>query len=234
MPVPTSQGLVARSLLRDDAYTALRDAIVDGTLAPGERLNDAELSRWLGVSRTPIREAIGRLERAGLVQTKPGRYTIVSPIDVREARASQAVAAALHELAVREAVPNMSASDVAAMREANSRFTAAMDARDAEAALQADDEFHAIAVNVSANPVIRTVLEQVTAVLRRLERMRFSSLDGRGSIALHEQIISCCAAGDAEAAALAARENWQTLLPLVDLAHDNATDESGTEDQQAG
>jgi DNA-binding GntR family transcriptional regulator len=233
MPVPTSRGLVARSLLRDDAYTALRDAIVDGTLTPGERLNDAELSRWLGVSRTPIREAISRLERAGLVQTKPGRYTIVSPIDVREARAAQAVAAALHELAVREAVPNMSASDVQAMREANRRFTSAMDAEDAEAALQADDEFHAIAVTVSANPVIRKVLEQVTAVLRRLERLRFSSLDGRGSIALHEQIITCCAAGDAEAAAIAARRNWQTLLPLVDLAHDE-TDEPQDDDQQAG
>jgi len=229
MPVPESEGLVARSLLRDDAYTVLRDAIIQGTLAPGERLNDAELSRWLGVSRTPIREAIGRLERAGLVQTKPGRYTIVSPIDVRETRAAQSVAAALHELAVREAVPSMSDRDIKAMRRANDRFTKAMDAQDADAALTADDEFHAIAVNVSANPVIRNVLEQVTAVLRRVERLRFSSLDGRGSIALHEQIIAFCAAGDAEAAAQAARENWQTLLPLVDLATED-TDQ----DQQAG
>jgi DNA-binding GntR family transcriptional regulator len=228
MPVPESRDLVARSLLRDDAYTALRDAIVDGTLTPGERLNDAELGRWLGVSRTPIREAIGRLERAGLVQTKPGRFTIVSPVDVRETRAAQSVAAALHELAVREAVPHLSDADIQAMREANQRFRAAMDAQDAEAALTADDEFHAVAVTASANPVIASVLEQVTAVLRRLERLRFSSLDGRGSIALHEKIISHCANGDAEAAGLAARENWETLLPLVDVSQ--AVDP----DQQAG
>jgi DNA-binding GntR family transcriptional regulator len=220
MPVPESRGLVARSLLRDDAYTALRNAIIDGTLTPGERLNDAELGQWLGVSRTPIREAIGRLERAGLVQTKPGRHTIVSPIDVREIRAAQSVAAALHELAVREAIPNLSDADLRAMREANERFTSAMDARDAEAALQADDDFHSVAVAASANPVIATVLEQVTAVLRRLERLRFSSLDGRGSIALHDQIIHLCQAGDADAAARAARQNWQTLLPLVDVAAD--------------
>jgi DNA-binding GntR family transcriptional regulator len=220
MPVPESRGLVARSLLRDDAYTALRNAIIDGTLTPGERLNDAELGQWLGVSRTPIREAIGRLERAGLVQTKPGRHTIVSPIDVREIRAAQSVAAALHELAVREAIPNLSDADLRAMREANERFTSAMDARDADAALQADDDFHSVAVAASANPVIATVLEQVTAVLRRLERLRFSSLDGRGSIALHDQIIHLCQAGDADAAARAARQNWQTLLPLVDVAAD--------------
>ncbi|MBN7531214.1 GntR family transcriptional regulator, partial [Mycobacteroides abscessus subsp. abscessus] len=95
MPVPPSEGIAARSLLRDNAYKALRTAIVDGTLAPGERLRDDELSRWLGVSRTPIREALARLEQAGLVQTQPGRHTIVSPIDVREARAAQSVAAAI-------------------------------------------------------------------------------------------------------------------------------------------
>jgi DNA-binding GntR family transcriptional regulator len=226
MPIPQTSPGQPRLLLRDDAYLALRAGIIDGTFAPGERLNDADLGRWLGVSRTPIREALGRLERAGLVQSKPGSYTRVSPLDVREARASQSVAAALHELAVREAVPNLSESDILAMREANRRFARALDAHDAEAALSADDDFHAVAVTASANPVAATVLEQVTPVLRRLERIRFASLDGRGSIALHEQIIALCEAGDAAAASAAARENWQTLLPLVDLADlvDDAAD----------
>lgn len=217
MPVPKSHGVLSKSLLRDQAYAALRDAIVNGTLEPGERINDADLSRWLGLSRTPIREALARLERAGLVQTKPGRYTIVSPVDVREARAAQVVAATLHELAVREALPSLSSSDIDAMREANDRFRRALDAQDADAALRADDDFHAVAVACSANPVISTVLEQVTAVLRRLERLRFSSLDGRRSIALHDRIIELCEQGDADGAARAAHENWQTLLPLVEL-----------------
>ena len=47
MPVPSSDGVAARSRLRDDAFRLLRDAIIDGTLRPGERLNDAELVRWL-------------------------------------------------------------------------------------------------------------------------------------------------------------------------------------------
>ncbi|ALR11375.1 GntR family transcriptional regulator [Mycobacteroides saopaulense] len=213
MPVPPSEGVVARSLLRDDAYKALRKAIVDGTLAPGERLRDDELSRWLGVSRTPIREALARLEQAGLVQTQPGRHTIVSPVDVREARAAQSVAAAMHELAVREAIANISAGDLAAMRHANTRFAAALDAHDPDAALAADDEFHTVAVEASANPYIAAVLEQVTPVLRRLERIRFSSRDGRHSVALHEQIIARCEAGDSEGAGRATRDNWHTLIP---------------------
>jgi DNA-binding GntR family transcriptional regulator len=218
MPVPPSRGLVSRSLLREDAYRAIRDAIVDGTLAPGERLNDADLVEWLGVSRTPVREALARLEQTGLVQTKPGRYTRVSPLDVRAVRAAQSVTAAMHELAVREALPNLSAAELDAMREANARFDRALRRDDPDAALAADDDFHSVPVMACANHAIRAVLEQFTPVLRRLERVRFSSLSGRGSVAQHDQIIALCEAGDIEAAVAATRANWQTLLPLLDTA----------------
>ena len=221
MPVPKGRDLVSKSLLRDAAYRAIRDAIVDGTLAPGERLNDEQLISWLGVSRTPIREALSRLEQAGLVQSKPGRFTIVSPLSVRQTRAAQSVAAAIHELAVREAVPLLSEAELDAMRAANERFASALRRGDADAALDADDQFHDVAVAASANAVIRSVLEQVTPVLRRVERLRFSSLPGRASVALHDKIIELCATGDAEQAALAARANWQTLASLLDAAHGN-------------
>lgn len=216
MPVPRSRGLVSRSLLRDNAYRAIRDAIVDGTLAPGERLNDTDLVEWLGVSRTPVREALARLEQAGLVQTRPGRYTMVSPLDVRAVRAARSVTAAMHELAVREAVDNLSAAELDAMREANARFADALRRDDVDAAIAADDAFHAVPVTAAANPAVRAVLDQFTPVLRRLERARFSSLGGRASVAQHDRIIARCAAGDTDAAVAATRENWQTLVPLLD------------------
>ncbi|MEK8142891.1 GntR family transcriptional regulator [Streptomyces sp. M10(2022)] len=170
---------------------------------------------WLGVSRTPVREALARLEQAGLVQTKPGRHTIVSPLDVRAVHAAQSVVAAMHEVAVREAAVNLSAVELDAMREANTRFAAALRANDVGAALAADDDFHGVPVTASANQAIRTVLGQFTPVLRRVERLRFSSLCGRASVAQHVRIIELCAAGDAEGAAAATRENWQTLAPLL-------------------
>ncbi|WP_214411528.1 GntR family transcriptional regulator [Sphaerisporangium fuscum] len=207
---------MSRTLLREDAYRALRDAIVKGTLLPGERLNDADLVEWLGISRTPIREALARLEQAGLVRTKPGRYTIVSPLDVRAVRDAQSVTAAMHELAVRQAVPNLSTAELEAMREANERFAAALRHDDADAALAADDDFHEVTVTASANQAVRAVLDQFTPVLRRVERLRFSSLSGRASVAQHQKIIELCAAGDAEAAAQASRANWETLAPLLD------------------
>jgi DNA-binding GntR family transcriptional regulator len=218
MPVPSHRGLVPRSLLREDAYRAIRDAIVDGTLAPGERLNDADLVEWLGVSRTPVREALARLEHAGLVHTKPGRYTIVSPLDVRAVRDAQSVTAAMHELAVREALPNLSAAELDTMRAANARFADALRQGDVDAAVAADDDFHDVPVIACANEAVRRVLEQFTPVLRRVERLRFSSLSGRGSVAQHERIIALCEAGDVDAAAAATRANWQTLAPLLDTS----------------
>jgi len=216
MPVPGARGLVSRSLLRDDAYRAIRDAIVDGTLAPGERLNDGDLTEWLGVSRTPVREALARLERAGLVQTKPGRHTIVSPVDVRAARNALSVTGAMFELAVREAIPHLSTADFDAMREANARFAEALRRGDVDAAIAADDDFHGVAVAACANQAIDAVVEQFTPLLRRVERLRFSSLSGRDSVAVHEQITARCRAGDVEGAVAATRANWRTLLPLLD------------------
>lgn len=217
MPVPDERGKHKRSLLREKAYISLRDAIIDGTLAPGERLRDPDLEDWLGVSRTPIREAISRLEAAGLVHTEPGRLTIVSAIDSRAVLNAQSVAAAMHALAVRSAVPLMSRKDLDAMKKANRRFAAALSAGDVTAAIHADDDFHGVAVTASGNDVIPQVLEQVTPLLRRLEHLRFSSLSGRDSIAQHDEIIEWCRTGDADEAASAAQRNWETLSRLIDL-----------------
>ncbi|ORV82337.1 GntR family transcriptional regulator [Mycolicibacterium iranicum] len=211
MPVPVASSPEGRQLLRDSVFVRIRDAIIDGTLEPGERLLDNELSAWLGVSRTPIREALARLDAAGLVETKPGRYTIVSPIDPRTLADAQAVTAAMNELAVRTAVPRLTQDDLTDMRAANNTFAAALHAGDVVAAVAADDAFHRIPVDRAGNMAIRTVLEQYTPVLRRVERIRFASLSGRDSVAQHARIIAAAEAGDAEAAALETRLNWLTL-----------------------
>ncbi len=211
MPVPRDSAAPRRQLLRDDAFASLRAAIVDGTFEPGERLVDAELSGWLGVSRTPIREALARLEAVGLVQTRPGRYTIVSPVDVRAARDAQVVTAAMHELAMRAAVPAMRAEHIESMRSANTRFAAALDDNDADAAIRADDEFHTVAVALCANAAIAAVLDQYTPLLRRMERIRFSSKAGRTSVRQHDRIADLAESGDSDGAAEEARLNWMTL-----------------------
>ncbi|NKX56869.1 GntR family transcriptional regulator [Arthrobacter mobilis] len=211
MPIPSTHGVHKRSLLRDHVYESIRDAIVEGTLSPGERLRDSELEEWLGVSRTPIREALLRLERAGLVIAQPGKATMVAPYDLESTLSAQQVVASMHELAARLAVPLVTKLHVQQMTEANERFAAALDAEDVESALSADAELHGVLVANCRNQVVVSVLEQWTPVLLRVERKRFASSAARTSVKQHAAIIRCVAAGDAEGAAVASRENWLSL-----------------------
>ena len=216
MPIPENEPAIDRRLLRDDVYGRLRDAIVDGTFAPGEQLRDVDLAAWLGVSRTPVREALLRLADAGLVVAQPGRSTTVSSLDMRAVRDARDVVAAMHEVAVREAVGSLTEADLEAMRDANSRFRSAIEHGDVEAALRADDELHGVPVAVAANRALTAVLDQFTPVLRRAERLRFSSQDGRASLARHDELIRLCAAGDADGAAAVAFDTFHSL-PTTEL-----------------
>ena len=223
MPVPASRSVVGRTLLRDRAYEVLRDAIVDGTLAPGEQLREQELQEWIGVSRTPIREALMRLERAGLVRTRPGRSTTVVPLDDDRVRDAIPVVASLHVLAARLASGRLAPEQLALMRTANEDFADAVTRGDVDGALAADDRLHDVVVAAAGNQVLADSLEQHAPLVRRTERARFRAQTaastsphqgGRptiGSHELHDRLIQALAAGDAEAAAAAARETWDTL-----------------------
>ncbi len=232
MPLATPP--LPRRLLRDDVHDRLRDALVSGDLAPGEQLRDGELAEQLGVSRTPVREALLRLERAGLVATVPGRSTVVTTPDARAVREAGAVVAAMHELAVREAAPLLRDADLDAMRRAGEAFAAAIERGDVEAALAADDELHGVPVRVSGNRAVADVLDQHTPSVRRAERLRFGSLAGRDSIDRHAHLIDHLAAGRVDAAAAVERETWQSLDHLVDLAPDpSPADPTPTEREPA-
>jgi DNA-binding GntR family transcriptional regulator len=224
MPVPKRKAETSRTLLRDQAYVRLRDGILDGTLEPGEQLKDAEIAEWLGLSRTPIREALARLEEYGLVETAPNRYTRVTPLSAGDARDAFMVVAALHSLAASLGVPRVEESELAMMRKANEDFSAALRANNVDRALAADDRFHGVLVQASANREIARSLERLKPKVTRLERARFGSLVGRRSIEQHDQIIVLCASGRAEEAAQAVRENWLSLGALIDQTFEQEED----------
>lgn len=210
MPIPHDAPPIGRSLLRNDVYTRLRDAVVSGAFAPGEQLKDGDLAAWLGVSRTPVREALLRLAASGLVVAQPGRSTTVAEIDERKVRDARDVLAAMHQLAVRQAVPLLGEEDLERMRAANRRFSAAIDAGDGGAALDADEELHAVPILALGNDALAAVVNQFGPVVRRVEQLRFSS-SGRVSVETHDRLIALCAAGDAEGAAAIAFETWHSL-----------------------
>jgi DNA-binding GntR family transcriptional regulator len=219
MPVPEQRVAVERHLLRDFAYTTLCDAIVTGMLAPGEQLHDTELCAWLGLSRTPVREALTRLEEEGLVESAPQRYTRVTPLRRADTHDAFPVLAVLHGLATELAVPLLTQADHAALEREQAAFTAALRHEDRGPVYAADDAFHAVFVNRAGNPQIERALARLTPALHRCEQLMDLQLPGGRSVAQHQAIITRAASGDAAGAGSAARANWMTLGALVERSH---------------
>ncbi len=119
MPVPPRSRSTesTRTLLPDLVYDNLLTLVIAGDLAPGELLREEEIAAWLDVSRTPVRDAITRLREQGLAVARPNRGTRVAEIDLDRARMIFETLAALHGMAARLALPNLTEDDVAHMRD---------------------------------------------------------------------------------------------------------------------
>ncbi|MFD8819036.1 GntR family transcriptional regulator [Streptomyces sp. NPDC059627] len=207
---------VPRTLLRDRAYAAIRDAIVAGDLEPGAVVRDAELAERLGLSRAPVREAFARLVDEGLLESKPQSYTRITPVVAAEVRDAAAVVGAMHELVTRAAVPRLRDSDLDEMRVSNVRFAGAVQAGDVDEALRADDDLHDVLVRVAGNRAAAATVARYTPLIRRLERRRFGEGGSCRSAGLHERLIEACAAGDTETAVQVTADIWRTLSDLAD------------------
>jgi DNA-binding GntR family transcriptional regulator len=207
---------VRRTLLRDTAYEAIRDAIVRGDFPPGAVVSNAAVAGELGLSRAPVRDALARLAGEGLVETKPQSYTRVTQLVLTEVRDAAEVVRAMHELAARIAVPLLTAGHIEAMREANRRFETVTRAGDADASLACDDELHGVLVRVCGNRAVAATIERYTPLIRRLERRQFSSARARRSVRWHDELIAACAAGDAGRAIEVTARIWRSLEDLAD------------------
>lgn len=223
---------IQRTLLRDTAYAAIRDAIVRGELPPGDPVRDADLAERLGLSRAPVREALARLGEEGLVETKPQSYTRVTRLEPRAVREAAVVVRAMHELAARAAAPLLTTEDIGAMREANARFESATRSGAVGEALRADDELHDVLVRACGNRAVAATIARYTPLIRRLEWRQFAEASALESAALHERLIDACAAQDADQAARVTAQIWRALEELADEPADepddaDETDESG-------
>ncbi|MFM9447369.1 GntR family transcriptional regulator [Streptomyces acidiscabies] len=208
---------VGRTLLRDRACEAIRDAIVSGEIEPGAVVRDIDLAERLGLSRAPVREAFARLVDEGLLESKPQSYTRVTPLVASEVRDAAAVVGAMHELAARTAVTRLTLADIATMRAANERFAGAVVAGDVDEALLADDELHDVLVRVGGNRAAAATIARYTPLIRRLERRRFGEGGNCRSAGLHERLIDACEAEDVAGAVRVTAEIWRGLEELVDL-----------------
>lgn len=206
---------IDRVPLRERAYALIQQAIVSGELQPGQRVRDVDLAAQLGVSRTPVREALQRLADEGLVEMLPGALTRIVPLDMQAAQDAFLVVAVVQALATRLAVSKLTESDIEALRRANHKLIIALAAYDVEEAIQADDAFHEVFVHLANNREIQLTLDRLMPKVRRLEYAQFGSFAGHTSVQQHQAIIVACEQGQSEQAAALTEKNWLNLGQLI-------------------
>jgi DNA-binding GntR family transcriptional regulator len=162
------------SLSDDVVVPALREAIVEGLLAPGSRLSEVRLGAQLNVSRTPMREAFSQLEREGLVTVLPRLGAFVHTITLRDVEEIYATRAALECLAVQLAAARITPLGRAHLDEVVESMGKSVDADDPAHYVDALDRFYAIIMMLADNKILRETHAGLIGPVRRLRRIAMS------------------------------------------------------------
>lgn len=226
MPLPQTETRLIRSLAREEAYGRIRDWIIDGTLRPGETLRDQEIAQLLGVSRTPVREALRRLEDEGFVETALNRWTRVAPLDLRKAMELYGVLEALEVFALENA--QLTPQDLANMAAANDAMQRSIERRKAASALQADETFHGVWMARAQNSELWVLVAQLKTKLRRVELAYWDrAAQTEQSIREHTAILKALKKGLRREAIAALKQNWEgSMRRLRTVAENQDSDKS--------
>jgi DNA-binding GntR family transcriptional regulator len=188
------------------ATTAVRQMIVDGRLAAAQRVNEVRLAQALGVSRTPLREALNRLATEGALSSTPAIGYTVRPLTALEFEQLYEIRPILDPQALRRAgLP--SPRRLARLEALNQRFATA---KDGETAIALDDEWHLALIETCPN---RVLVELIQNIMLRTRRYELALLRARKNLARstedHDAILAALRAGDLATACAALERNMQ-------------------------
>ena len=191
--------------LEEQAYEHIRSALVEGRLAPGQRIVASAVARAAGTSRIPVLQALRRLESEGFVRINPHRDVVVSGLSPEEFRERFLMMAVLEALCVREAHGKIAPVTLQRLRDVHAEIVAAQRAGDTGRAVNADGRFHRMLWELGG---LRQVVQVLQNVWDRGEYYRVIMHARRGGFALeslaeHEEILNALRAGDTTRAARA-------------------------------
>lgn len=187
---------------------AIEEEIATGTLVPGNRLDEVELARRFGVSRTPIREALSLLLGEGLIENLPRRGVVVAQIGPQRLVEMFEVMAELEAMCARLAVRRMSDDELDALQAAHESCRGAALANDSDAYFYANEKFHYAIYTASHNGFL---FEQASTLQRKLRPYRRLQLRVRNrvqrSFEEHQDIVDALRSGDADEVAISIRNH---------------------------
>ncbi|WP_066290515.1 GntR family transcriptional regulator [Bacillus sp. FJAT-29937] len=220
MPIPANYSTPIRMSAKKRAYSQILEWIIDGTLHPKEKLNDADLAKSLGVSRTPIREALQLLSFQGFVEMYPGVGTQVTSVNQEDISKILPPLGALQALATELAAPIISQEQIESLRELNHQFAEAVKSGDSYKALKLDEEFHKGIVEVTDNSYITSTVSNLLSHVRRLYFHNSIILTPK-SIEEHEAILKALEEKNKEEAASIARNNIVKAIEIFYSIQEN-------------
>jgi DNA-binding GntR family transcriptional regulator len=222
MRIPLGERALGTSV-GDGAYVALRTAIVTAQLAPGRRLSENELAGLIGVSRTPVREALLRLRDERLVDVVPQLGTFVTFIDEDAVADAHFVRESLEVNALRHAPQHPDAGDLRAIQQNLDAQERAAAAGDDQSFARLDDELHHLLCDLSGRAVAWRLSERARGQLDRVRRLSLPDAAYRGQmLAEHRAVVAAVAAGDADGAERELRHHLRMVLsslPDIRRAH---------------
>jgi DNA-binding GntR family transcriptional regulator len=202
--------------LREQVADHLREEILSSRLAPGEELGEVALARSLGISRGPLREALGQLAAEGLVTIVPRRGAVVRRLTQQEFIDAYQVREALESLAIKLAVPRLSDAEKAELHRIAGEMERAANAGDTDRFFEINRRFHARLVDASGNQKLVEVHSQLVAQMARLMKQ---SVELRGgmeqSAAEHRAILEAVDAGDPVRAAQLLEEHIEVPQRMI-------------------
>lgn len=198
---PTTLDPASHATKADAAYASLREAILDGRLGPGEKVTLAGLASELGMSAMPVREALKRLAREGLVILTPHTDTLVAPFEVQDVQRIFVVRANLEALAARIAAARVTADLLGTLWTLHGQMQSAMAAEDYETFARCNRTFHDAIFDAADNPYLRRILDEVWTLSYRF-RAGYRIIPGRAAAACeeHEVIVKALSSGQEAAA----------------------------------
>ncbi len=213
MPIPEKTCPINRSFMRDEVYDTLLKWIMEGVLSPGEKLLDKELAQRLGVSRTPVREALKRLEDKNLIKASANRWTKVAEIDMDETELIYPIIFTLEAFAMSLAMPHIGSDDIKNMENANKELALAIKSGDPVKASSADALFHEIFILKSGNKYLIDILRDLKIKHRRLEVIYFGGcVCALDSAYEHDKILEAVKNKDINLAGKLIKLNWTNSL----------------------
>ncbi len=160
---------IKRTFVKDEAYNILHDKIIGGELTPYTQLKISDLSKELGISRTPIREAILRLENEDLVISKANQWTMVAPIKVERLKDIYPLVLELESYALRENFHHITDEFVDELEKINKQIKMEHMNENIMRVIELDDDFHDLIIGLSPNKEIKPIIDRLKKRIKRFE-----------------------------------------------------------------